>query len=107
MAKPKGARAGGKVTGTHTTVVPAAGQVVDILQKNSEVKKIVLGYIKAGLPTTKGLRRVKISQDGACLMLAVRDNTSHQEIIVYANDLVVAKKEIAAQIAKLGFKVVG
>lgn len=107
MAKQKGARAGGKVTGTHTTVVPAAGQVVDILEKNGEVKKIVLGYIKAGLPTTKGLRRVKITQDGACLMLAVRDNTSHQEIIVYANDLLLAKKEIAVQIAKLGFKVVG
>lgn len=107
MAKPKGARAGGKVTGSHTTVVPAAGLVVDIAERNPYVKKIVLGYIKSGLPTTKGLRRVKISLESACLMLVVRDNISQQEIIVYADNLELVKREMAAAVAELGFKVVG
>jgi hypothetical protein len=107
MAKPKGTRAGGKVTGTHTTVVPAAGQVVDIAERNPSVKKIVLGYIKSGLPTSKGLRRVKISQESACLLLVVRDNISQQEIMVYADNLELVKSDIASKVTKLGFKVVG
>ena len=95
MAKQKGTRAGGKFTGSHTTVVPAAGKVADIAEQCSVVTKIALGFIKAGLPSAKGRRKLKISPDGASLLLAVRDNTSHQELHVYATDLEEARMHIA------------
>ncbi len=106
MAKQKGIRAGGKVTGSHTTVVPAAAEVVDIAEKCTAVNKIVLGYIKAGLPSAKGLRKVKISEDGASLLLSVRDNTTHQELHLYGTDLATVKDELASKVRGLGFKVV-
>ncbi len=105
MAKQKGIRAGGKVTGSHTTVVPAAAEVVDIAHKCDCVTKIVLGYIKAGLPSAKGLRKVKVAEKDACLLFSVRDNTTHQEIYVYGNNLVRAKEEIMHKVQMAGFRI--
>ena len=41
-------RAGGKITGSHTTVIATSALVVDNAEKMQEVRKIVLGIIKKG-----------------------------------------------------------
>jgi hypothetical protein len=104
MAK-KDARAGGKFGGGHTTVIPAAGIVADIAKTCRTITKISPGFIKAGLPTAKGRRRVKIASVGGGLLLSVRDNTSHQELRVYADDVLEAQAYIAREARKAGLVV--
>lgn len=91
----KTTRSGGKFSGSHTTVIPAAGIVADIAAKQDEVTKISLAFINAGLRPTKGNRRVKITDEGSRILLAVRDNTSHQKISVISQDKQKTKIAIA------------
>ncbi len=98
----KDSRSGGKFSGKHSTLVPAARMMADIANDCPVVTKICLGFIKAGLRSTNGQRRLKITDKGSCLLLAVRDNGSHQEIYVYAEDNVTAKNEIAEKAKKKG-----
>lgn len=98
----KDSRNGGKFSGKHSTLIPVARMVADIADNCPVVTKICLGFIKAGLRSTNGQRRLKITDKGTCLLLAVRDNNSHQEIHVYAEDNVTAKKEISEKASKKG-----
>ncbi len=91
----KDSRSGGKFTGNHTTFVPAAVLIADIANKCDAVYRISPGFIKAGLKSANGHRRVKIVKDGGQILLAVRDNASLQEIHVYANDVQAAMHYIA------------
>ncbi len=99
----KNTRAGGKYSGSHTTVVPAAGIIADIAHTCPFVTKISVGFIKSGLRTTKGLRRIKITADAGSLLISVRDNISHQELRVYTNDILSTKHTIASGAHKSGF----
>ena len=81
----KNHRSGGKYSGSHTTVIPAAGVICDLADGCDAVTRIALGFIKSGLKSAGGQRRVKIANDGAVLLLSVRDNTTHQEVYVYTN----------------------
>ena len=95
----KYSRSGGKYTGNHTTLVPLAQKVCDLVHGLSEVTKITPGFIKAGLHSVSGQRRVKFTdENGCCVLLLVRDNTSHQEIRVYVTDLQVARTAIARRL---------
>lgn len=105
MSKQK--RAGGKYGGGHTTVIPGAGMIADIAEECAYVTKISVGFIKSGLKTTKGLRRIKITVDGGSLLIAVRDNISHQELRIYTNDVEKAKRVIASGAHEAGFSVTG
>src|SRR3989344_858049 len=91
----KNSRSGGKYTGNHTTLVPAATVVCDLADKCSAVTKISPGFIKAGLHSVGGQRRVKITEHQGRVLLSVRDNTTHQEVHIYADDLQMAKLAIA------------
>lgn len=91
----KDSRSGGKFTGNHTTFIPAAVLLADIADKCAAVYRISPGFIKAGLKSVSGNRRVKITRDGSYILLAVRDNASQQEIHVYAHDAQVAMHTIA------------
>lgn len=91
----KYSRSGGKFSGNHTTLSPAACLVADIAHMCSAVTKISPGFLKAGLKSVNGQKRVKITDDGSQLLLAVRDNTSHQEVHVYTNDMQTAKLAVA------------
>lgn len=82
----KYSRSGGKYSGNHTTLIPAAAIVCDIANNCVWVTKISPGFIKAGLKSANGHRRVKISDDGKNILLSVRDNASHQEIWIYASN---------------------
>lgn len=99
----KNARAGGKFTSSHSTVIPAAGVIVDIAHECSSVTKISLGFIKAGLRPAKGIKRVKIKCDESSLFLSVRDNTAQQELRVYATDVEGAKRSIRERAQEAGF----
>lgn len=103
----KNMRAGGKYGGGHTTVIPAAGLIADLAEECAYVTKISVGFIKSGLKPTKSLRRIKITPTEGSLLIAVRDNISHQELRVYVNDVEKAKHAIAAGAHKAGFTVVG
>ncbi|MCF7815936.1 MAG: hypothetical protein K9M10_03125 [Candidatus Pacebacteria bacterium] len=103
----KNSRAGGKFGGGHTTVVPAAGVIADIASECVYVTKISVGFIKSGLSTTKGVRRIKIVSSDMSLLISVRDNISHQELRVYTSDIEKAKHAIATGAHEVGFDVVG
>lgn len=107
MRAKKGARSGGKYTGSHTTVVPGAALIADIADQCSSVTKISLGYIKGGLPPAKGIRRLKIFTDPGSLLLTVRDNISQQELRVYTDEVESTKRTIAKRAEEEGFAVTG
>jgi hypothetical protein len=96
----KHSRIGGKYTGNHTTLIPFAASVCDIVKDITEVTKITPGFIKAGLKSVSGRRRVKITAvELTCsLLLAIRDNNSHQEVRVYVKNIGRAKTEIIGQL---------
>ncbi len=91
----KDSRSGGKYSGNHTTLIPAAAIVCDIAHACPSVTKISPGFIKAGLHSAHGKRRVKITDSEGSILLSVRDNTSHQEVRVYTSDMQAAKLAIA------------
>ncbi len=90
----KDRRAGGKYTGNHTTLIPAAAMMCDIANLLPAVTRISPGFIKAGLRSVNGQRRVKIVDIDGGILLSVRDNTSNQEVYVYASDVDAAKSAI-------------
>lgn len=101
----KYSRSGGKFSGNHTTLIPAACIVADIAAKCSHATNISPGFIKAGLRSVNGKRRVKITDDGASLLLSVRDNTSHQEIHVHSKDMNTTRLAIARGARNAGLSI--
>ena len=73
----KDSRSGGKYCGSHTTAIPTAAMLGDIAQKRPEVSKILLGFIKAGLKSANGQKRVKLIDCEGSVLLSVRDNTTN------------------------------
>jgi len=96
----KNARAGGKFNGNHTSLIPLAALVCDIAHKNPTVTKISPGFIKAGLPSANGKRRMKVTKKEGALLLSIRDNTSHQEVYIYTTDTQWARRAIASEVKK-------
>lgn len=78
-------RRGKKFSGNHSSFTQMAGDLVSRLERDIEVKKISAGIIKTKLPNLQGRKRIKIIDEGACLLLRVRDNISQQEVRVYGN----------------------
>ncbi len=93
-SKSKNHLAGGKYTGSHTTVIPAARIVCEIANACPYVTKIGLGFIKTGLKAN-GVQSVKIIDDGSHLLLVVKGNTASQEIHVYVSNIQEAKLAIS------------
>lgn len=91
-----GHRAGKKIRGSHTTLIPASEPIVDAAQNASCVEGIILGYIKTGLRPSRGKMRVKIGfGDSNRVLLQVRGNTSQQEIHLLTSDIHEAKHTVA------------
>ena len=70
------------------------GNLVRALGKSPSVKKISAGIIKTNLPNLQGPRRIKIIDQGACLLLRIRGNISQQEVRVYWIDKEMVRDEI-------------
>jgi hypothetical protein len=90
----KDSRSGGKFTGNHTSLIPLAARVCDVLHTCSAVQKISPGFIKAGLKSVQGKRRIKMTESKGGLLLSVRDNASHQEVFVYSNDANITRQVV-------------
>ncbi len=82
----KNSRNGGKFSGNHTSLIPAAAILCDHVSKSQSTSKISPGIIKAGLSALRGKRRIKMSIKEPAIFLSVRDNTSQQEIYLYSTD---------------------
>lgn len=91
----KDSRSGGVYSGNHTTLVPAAAVVCDIAAGCPSVRNITPGLIRVVRRSAKGRRRVKIGDKNGAIFLSVRDNVTHQEIYVYADDWQQVKLAIA------------
>lgn len=91
----KDSRQGGKYTGNHTTLTPAAALLCDIAHDCPHVARISPGFLKVGLKPAGGPRRVKIIDRDGGILLSIRSGTSHQEIHVYVNNLHEARLAIA------------
>ncbi|MFA6424001.1 MAG: DUF2103 domain-containing protein [Candidatus Magasanikbacteria bacterium] len=76
-------RAGGKYSGSHTTIIDAAEVVADTAAKLKEVSKIILGMIKVA-PSKQA--RLKITVVPAGLEVVVYGRISLQTIFVYTKD---------------------
>lgn len=95
----KDSRSGGKYTGNHTTLIPAAVIACDIANALSQVIKISPGFISAGTGHGCGRKRVKFTDESkSCILLKVGDNTSHQEVRVYVNNIQVARTALARRL---------
>lgn len=85
-----------KLTQNHTSLIPIAVKVLEGIGKNNEITKISPGFIKAGLRSTGGKRRIKINKlNTNCILLSIRGNTSHQEITIYSEDIKKTSKALS------------
>ncbi len=75
-------RSGGKIAGSHSTLIDHAVRVVDAAQALSEVSKIVLGEIVV----KKCSQRLKFTEISAGLRLTICGNASLQIVYVYTSN---------------------
>lgn len=102
----KYSRSGGKYTGNHTTLIPLASLVCDLAHAIPHVTKISPSFIKSGLKSARGKRRVKFSDEGnGSLLLSIRDGIAHQEVRIYTTDLQTARTELARRILDEGIAI--
>jgi len=92
----KQTRNGGKFSGKHTTVTDLAGLVADLVAKQEEVKTISTGHINCRVKPVGGKYRIKVTDEGSRLLLAVRDNAALQKLSVITNN----KKKTADAISQ-------
>lgn len=76
--------AGGKVNRSHTTIIDAAQIVIKTAESLTEVTKISLGVITAGLPT--GIHRIKLIPITGGLRAEVRGSSSKQQLYIYTTN---------------------
>lgn len=103
MAK-KITRAGGKFSKNHSSVIPSAVEILDMLHEMPEVKKISLGVIKAG-KTSGGKRYMKLKERTGGVLITVRGNSSIQEIGIYTNAPDEIKKSLKENSTKINIEI--
>lgn len=77
--------AGGKFSGSHSTIIEAAIPVAKAAAKLACVSKIALGVIKR-IKGRAVAKRLKITELDAGLLVTVRGSKSIQELYIYTND---------------------
>jgi hypothetical protein len=102
----KKSRSGGKYSGSHTSVIPAAGIICDLAHGLSTVTKISPGFITTGLKSSHGKQRIKITTRPGNLLLTIRGNISQQEITIYTTDAEQTKRALADLAKSANYQVV-
>ncbi|MBD3359636.1 MAG: hypothetical protein GF365_02945 [Candidatus Buchananbacteria bacterium] len=89
--------AGGKFTGSHTTVIEPAETLIKVLNNSDLVYKISLGFIKnkAGRGGSS-LARYKLQENGSGLKLVVSGAGTIQEFYIYTDNILKVKQLIQA-----------
>jgi len=90
ISMPK-ARAGGKITRSHTTTTDAANIVVRVLAKMPEVTKISLGIITPARGGKRGLKCLPITGG---IKIVVRGIGAVQDLFVYTSDSASTQKKV-------------
>ncbi|MES2953061.1 MAG: DUF2103 domain-containing protein [Patescibacteria group bacterium] len=99
-------RAGGKFSGSHSTLIQSAEIPADAANKQPEVKKVILGLISAQSGSSGGRKKVKITRTSpGVLRISVRGDNAHQEIFVYTNDEEATASAIINASRKAGYQV--
>lgn len=98
-------RAGGKFGGNHTTFTSLGSIIADITHNSADVTKISPGFIRGGLPSINGQRRVKITNQHSRILLTIRDNTSCQDIFVFTKNPERVITSLTKEIGDIGVRV--
>lgn len=109
MAKRSNKRSGAKFGGTHTTILPGSGPIIDFINKSNYVKKISPGYINMGSRHSSAGLAVKCVDsrkvnNGTYVKVKIANGCGTQEIHVYlhhAGWAVKFKEELANFVANL------
>jgi hypothetical protein len=78
-------KSGKKFAANHSSYTKMAGGLVRALEGNEAVSKISAGIIKTNLPNVGGKKRIKLVDEGSCLLVRLRGNISLQEVRLYGD----------------------
>jgi hypothetical protein len=79
---------GGKISGSHTTAIEAAVPVVEFLDAQGSVKKIILGFIDNNAATGGGPIRLKVIDEKIGMEVSVSGSGANQKLRVYLDNTV-------------------
>lgn len=99
----KNYRSGGKIAGSHGTVIEAATSIIDCARRSDSVSKVVLGVI-TNKPGSRN-RKVKVTRDLHALKVAVTDGGGHQILYVYTREYLTVAKLLTARAESAGLQV--
>lgn len=84
---------GKKFTSSHTTATDATRELLAQISEHPDIKKISLGII-IRTSGKSGRRKIKISDEPACLFLKIHGNSSVQEVRIYTDQKEKVRSEI-------------
>ncbi len=106
MSESKHHRRGGKFAGSHSTYTEISCKLADAANDLPEVTKISSGFIRSGLKSVNGQRRVKlVAKNTHCILATVRDNITCHEVWIYVSNMAAAMTNLADKIKSLGIEV--
>ena len=92
-----------KFGGKHTSFIPTAETIVNILAKCESVNNISPGIISSYRGKSGGRRHIKISDTDSGILLTVTDNSNNQKVRVYVKDAEIVKNLIIKKAEEKGF----
>ena len=92
-----------KFGGKHTTTIPVAKTIANILAKSELVKKISTGIIKSYRGKSGGRKHIKILGNESSILIKVTDNSNNQQVRIYTNDSESVKALIIKKSEERGF----
>ncbi|MFW0871114.1 MAG: hypothetical protein ACKKL4_01515 [Patescibacteria group bacterium] len=79
-------KSGKKFASSHSSYTEMANNLVSFLETTDGINKISAGIIKTNLSNLKGSKRIKLLDQGSCVLLRIRDNISLQEVRLYGDN---------------------
>ncbi len=98
-------RAGKKYTSSHTTIIDTAIPLLDFADTNILVDKITLGFITSIPSSRNANKRIKCTQEVACLLVKIRGNRAIQEFRFFTNNIPLFERDLKKYAKKVGFDV--
>lgn len=83
-----------KITQAHSTYIEEAEGLLKFLNKETLVKKIVLGRIVVKARSSKSITPPKITESSGCLLIKINSKQSNQEIRAYSDDCAALKSNL-------------
>jgi hypothetical protein len=92
-----------KFGGKHTSFIPTAETIVNILAKCELVTNISSGIISSYRGKNGGRKHVKITDDDSGILLAVTDNCNNQKVRIYTKETEVVRNLVIKKSEEKGF----